>query len=294
MNTSLLIATADRPDQLASTLRGLAECRRPEGQFEVVVADNGADPRTEAICREARDTLPVRRLAIVERGKSIALNQAVEVAAGDLFVFTDDDVEFDPGWLVELWRAARDEPAHVLFGGRVIPMWPDGIPARLEGSVFLAPLYTRLDLGDEPGPRAGFRPFGPNMAVRRSAFDRGLRFDPALGPGSTSGVTMGDETEIARQLEAMGEAAVYVPTSRVFHRVRADQLTLRWQLERGVRYGRLLRHLSGPRDRRWRNTTTDVAAALGNFLVGRKRASFDRLMRVAVSIGRAQPGGDRA
>ena len=300
MNISILIATADRPDQLADTLKGLAECRLPDVGIELIVADNGVDEKTEQICRKAGALLGIRYLAVPARGKTIALNAAVEVASGELFVFTDDDVEFDPAWLIELWQAARDEPAHVLFGGRVTPVWPDTCPRRLEGSAFIAPLYTLVDHGSAPGPLAGFRPFGPNMAIRRSVFDRGLRFDPNLGPGSTGGITMGDETEIARQLEAMGESAVYVPTSEVFHRVRSDQLSLRWQLSRGVRYGRLLTHLNGrpvgphvlgvPR---WlvRDIATGLASAAGFALAGRPQLAFDRLMTVAVSIGRSRPGG---
>ncbi|MDH3297595.1 MAG: glycosyltransferase [Gemmatimonadota bacterium] len=303
MNTSLLIATANRPDLLAAVLRGLARCRLPEGKFEVIVADNGDDPRTETVCREVADGLPVRYLGVAERGKSIALNQAVEVAEGDLLVFTDDDVEFDPDWLVELWRAALDYPDHVLFGGRVLPLWPDGIPARLEGSMYLGALYTQLDRGDEPGPSVGLRPFGPNMAVRRAVFDQGLRFDPTLGPGTTSGTTMGDETEIARELEARGEVAVYVPRSRVYHRVNRRQLSLRWQLPRAVRYGRLLSHIEGPRAGAgllgrpfwlYRDIATGLMAAAGNAVLGRSRIAFDRLLGVAVSIGRAEPSGEKA
>lgn len=302
LNISILIATANRPDQLAIALGGLARCQLPDVDIEVVVADNGDDETTERTCREADALLNVRYLAVPERGKTIALNRAVQVANGELFVFTDDDVEFDPAWLIELWRAARDETAHVLFGGRVTPVWPDGCPRRLQGSAFIAPLYTLVDRGDEPGPRAGFRPFGPNMAIRRSAFDRGLRFDPDLGPGSASGVTMGDETDIARQLEAMGETAVYVPTSEVFHRVRPDQLSLRWQLARGIRYGRLLTHLNGlPSGARllglprwlYRDAVVGLASGAGFALLGKRQLAFDRLMTLAVSIGRSQNRGDR-
>jgi len=297
VSISLLIATADRPDHLAITLGGLARCRLPDTKFEVIVADNGFDKGTERVCREAHAHLNIRYLAVPERGKTIALNQAVEIASGDLFVFTDDDVEFDSAWLIELWRAVQEEPEHVLFGGRVTPVWPTRIPARLDGSAYLGSLYTLLDRGNEQGPIPGFRPFGPNMAVRRNVFDRGLRFDRNLGPGSTRGITMGDETEIARQLEAMGEVAVYVPASQVYHRVRPDQLSLGWQLRRGVRYGRLLTHIEGPRTgirflglptRLYRDAVAGLVAATGKSVLGRKREAFDQLMRVAVSIGRSK------
>ena len=40
LNISILIATANRPDQLAITLGGLARCRLPDADIEVVVAES--------------------------------------------------------------------------------------------------------------------------------------------------------------------------------------------------------------------------------------------------------------
>ena len=111
---------------------------------------------------------------------------------------------------------------------------------------------------------------------------------------------MGDETEIARNLEAMGIMAVYVPTSRVYHRVRQDQLSLRWQVERGFAYGRLLAHLDGRPSAsqqfglpRWlnRKTVAGLVAAARSAVTGREQQAFDQLMGVAVAVGRAKTSG---
>lgn len=82
MNVSLLIATADRPAELKATLRALADCRLPQGEFEVVVADNGTDAETELICHTADSRLNVLHLHVTERGKAIAL---ILLAAGAAF-----------------------------------------------------------------------------------------------------------------------------------------------------------------------------------------------------------------
>lgn len=297
VSISVLIATADRPDELAATLRSLAACRIPNVEFEVLVADNGADSRTELTCREADAALNVRHLDIPRRGKTIALNQAIEQARGALIVFTDDDVEFDPGWLTALWKASLDHPAQALFGGRVTPLWPDGCPAHLTDSRHLGPLYALLDRGDEEGPLPGFRPFGPNMAVRRLAFEGDLEFDEAIGPGSSLGVLMGDETGIARQLEAQGQTAVYVPTAKVYHHVRKQQLALRWQLNRGMLYGRMLAHYEHSAGTYsslgippWivRSVLDSLVSAGWHAARGRKRAAFDQLVDAAVTAGRAR------
>ena len=294
---SLIIATADRPQALAETLRGLVGCELPVPELHVVVADNGSDPGTRAVCDETFPGLRVEHLPVSERGKTVALNRAARACDSDLISFTDDDVEFHPKWLVELLDATRAWPRHLLFGGRVLPLWPADCPARLVGSTFLGPLYTRLDWGDDGGPRERFRPFGPNMMVRREVFERGVRFDEAIGPGAASGIPMGDEVDFALQLEAMGEMAVYVPSSEVYHLVRKDQLKLVWQLKRGFMYGRSWAYKDGgPHDSaprwfgvpRWlyRKAAGDLVAASREALRGERSRAFDRLMAIAVDAGK--------
>ena len=297
MSISVLIATADRPDELAATLRSLAACQIPTASFEVLVADNGGGDQSATVCREASANLNIHYVDVSERGKTKALNQAIEQAKGELIVFTDDDVQFDPGWLAALWNASQDYPEHVLFGGRVTPMWPNGCPEHLTGSRYLGPLYTLLDRGDTAGPLPEFRPFGPNMAVVRSVFEGGVQFDEAIGPGSTMGVSMGDESEFARQLEARGQTAVYVPSAEVYHRIRQEQLTLRWQLERGLLYGRMLAYFDGDAHAharlgfpRWivRSVVSGVLSAGWHAARGRRRVAFDRLFDASVAAGQGQ------
>jgi len=296
MTFTLIIATADRSEPLATTLRGLERCVIPDSGLHVLVVDNGTDEGTRQVCGQRWAGLEVQYLRAARRGKTSALNEALTATSAEVLVFTDDDVEFDAQWLTELLRAVEQWPEHEMFGGRVVPIWPGGcMPRRLEGSAYLGPLYTLLDLGAEEGPRRGFHPFGPNMAVRRSVFERGVRFDETIGPGSATGVTMGDETAIARTLAARGGMAVYVPTSLVYHQVREEQLSLRWQLRRGRAYGRMLAYhetpIEGPRllgAPRWlyRRFVTSVAAAGWNILAGNREQAFDRLMDAAVAVGR--------
>lgn len=292
---SLVIATANRAADLELTLDSLRACRVPACGLEVLIADNGSGAATARVCREFKTALALRRLEIRGRGKTVALNEAVQSAGGELVVFTDDDIDFDAEWLCELWDAAVAWSDHVIFGGRVLPRWPKPPPSRLDGSRFLGLLYTRLDPGDEGGPLPGFCPFGPNMALRRSVFDQGFRFDPEIGPGSRSGVSMGDEADIGRRLEATGHEAVYVPRSRVYHRVRGEQLRLSWQLARGVRYGRMLGRFEQNRAcARWFGVPRWLYREIvqGTFesawlLTRGRRHAFDRAMRVAISVGQA-------
>lgn len=299
VSTSVVIATADRPRGLAATLRSLEGCDPPAGvtSIHVVVADNGSNSETRKISERDYAGLDTDYLSVDRRGKTVAQNRAVEATDADLLVFTDDDVEFEPTWMAELSRAAREWPDHLLFGGRVDPIWPVAeTPSYLEQSAYQGLLFTRVDRGDEEGPIPDFRPLGPNMAVRREAFDRGVRFDETIGPGS-GGLSMGDELDIAFQLERLGQTAVYVPSSRVFHHVREEQLSLPWLLRRGLDYGRMTAHfdrgeaaptvLGVPR---WvyRAVSERCAEAVWSLARGRRKAAFDALMQATFAVGSAR------
>jgi len=299
MTLAVIIATADRPDSIAETLGHLAKCEVPGGgELHVIVADNGSGGATEQVCRERFDGLQVEHLK-TSPGKSRALNLAADHANADLLVFTDDDVNPSPGWLVELERAAREYPEHLLFGGPITPLWPDDMPDYLDGSIYLGHLFSRLESEQATGPTKELRPFGPNMALRREAFERGVRFDETIGPGTET--SMGDDTQITRQVARLGQAAVYVSAARVFHRVRPDQLSLLWQLGRGVRYGRVLAHqgqtgvsrvFGVPR---WaiRAVPEHCLCALWKVASGDRTAAFDELMEAALAIGQIRQARSR-
>ena len=238
-DVSVLIATCRRAELLELALGSLARSTLPPDRFEVIVADNADDPATREACARAGAALPVRYAAAPGGGKNAALNQALPLARGELLVFSDDDIDAAPDWLAETRAGAERWPDHVLFGGRVLPAWPGPFPAHLRESRYLGVCFSVLDKDLVEGPHPAFNPFGPNMAVRRVIFDRGVRFNEQVGPRQGLYI-MGSETDLIRRLKAMGHEAVYLPRSVVRHRIRPEQLSPRWLLSRGFRYGRKL------------------------------------------------------
>lgn len=242
-DVSILIATHRRPGLLERTLRSIGAAREAD-RAQLVVADNADDPETAAVCRRVADETGMRLGRVVETkpGKNAALNRALGQVEGALVLFTDDDVIVDEAWIESMRDAAGRWPTHDAFGGRVLPTWPDGCPEHLKRSRFAGVCFSALDPELPEGPSGDFLPFGPNMAVRRRVFERGIRFNEEVGPRGRSYI-MGSETELVRRLRAEGEPPVFVPASVVQHTVRPEQLGLRSLLRRGVRYGRMQAYL---------------------------------------------------
>src|SRR5690242_5330114 len=92
---SVVVASRNRAGLLANMLDALAGQRWPRDRYEIVVADNGstdATPEVVGVRARSEHGPPVRYLHVPERGKSVAVNRALEAAAGEIIAFTDDDV----------------------------------------------------------------------------------------------------------------------------------------------------------------------------------------------------------
>lgn len=286
---SLIFSTYNGERTLRRTLLSLSKVTRPRTGVEFLIVDNGSTDATRDLLGEARAYLDFKLLDQPLRGKNRALNMAVSVAKGDLFVFTDDDVIPDPEWLITLESAARKHPEADIFGGTIFPVWekppPDWILTAIPPGVTFA--ITPSDLTDGPVPPRLI--WGANMMVRRRVFDLGFRFNEEVGPSARQYV-MGSETEFNTRVVAAGHSAWFCPDARVGHIIRDFQTTENWVIRRAYRYGRgkcyqdftAFRENTPNNEQRlpkfpkWmvRKSATETLLALAKQLVGRKSESI--------------------
>src|SRR5438270_654665 len=107
MHVTVVICTWNRSRLLERTLSEFVNLRiPPHVQWEVLVVNNRCTDDTDRVISRFEATLPLRRLYQERPGKSNAANHAVAEAAGDLILWTDDDVLVDPGWVESYVRAA--------------------------------------------------------------------------------------------------------------------------------------------------------------------------------------------
>src|SRR5207249_1955502 len=183
-------------------------------------------------------------------GVNSSRNAGLRAAKGDLLIFADNDLMFECGWLSAYLDAAAAYPDEEVFAGRVLvgpvegqtPSWLD-----LTGTYARPSIVVQADYGGDRQVLpfgSGKGPVGPNMAIRRSLFDRIGPFDARFGlrPGS---LIPGAEAEFFRRLSDAGMRCVYVPGATVHHPLKYWQISKRYFLKRlhgiGRAHGRMQR-----------------------------------------------------
>ena len=91
MTIGVIITTYNNPAWLEKTLWGYACQDRPAD--EIIIADDGSGPETEALIKQYTDVLPIKHIWHEDKGfrKTLILNKALLAAESDYIVMTDHD-----------------------------------------------------------------------------------------------------------------------------------------------------------------------------------------------------------
>lgn len=282
MDASIIVCTYNRAESLKDTLTALARLETlPARTWEVVVVDNNSRDHTKQVVQAAQQDWPrLRYVFEPAQGLSHARNRGIAEAAGEVILFTDDDVLPEPDWL-ETTLAGLEKYGADACGGYIAPIWETPPPAWLTERFygFLAVRTDRTD--DYPIESASQAPFGANMAIRKAVFGTAGLFDTARGRKGNV-LASGEDGEMFERILAAGYKAVFLGQSRVHHKVEAFRLTKRYL-------------------RRWRfQTSRNIAQSRG--LAGDRRLFniplfvFPQLLRAVMRMawGHLTQPGDEA
>lgn len=172
---SVLVPARNEAKVIAGTVRGLLAQSYP--RYEVLLLDDYSEDGTTAIAQEAGQGDPRLRLLAGANlppgwlGKNWACHQLSQAAQGDLLVFTDADVAWQPDALAALVRLSRRQAAGLLT------VWPT---QRTEtwAERLVVPLMALVALAYLPWPLVHHTPFsafaaanGQCLAFSRTAYD---------------------------------------------------------------------------------------------------------------------------
>jgi glycosyltransferase involved in cell wall biosynthesis len=225
---SLIIATYNRGEKLARTLRSLTAQTLSAREWEaIVVNNNSTDDTAEVFARftaaEGRG-LDIRMVTETRQGLSWARNRGLAEARGEIIVMVDDDEEANAGFLAAYLEFFDFHPEAVAAGGPMIACYEEVRP-RWMSHYTEALAASTINLGGRMRrfPRGSY-PIGGNMAFRREVFERIGTFDTSLGRTGAA-LLGGEEKELFGRLTASGGEIWWVPTAIVHHLIPPARLT---------------------------------------------------------------------
>jgi len=235
---SVLVATRNRARQLERMLLSVEEQALDGRSCELIVVDNGSVDDTQSALKREWTRFTLVALYEETAGKSRALNRGLDVAAGDLVVFTDDDITASPNWLRSLYEAFVKYSSAAVFCGPIVPKFPPGTPEWMGDHYSAGGMFGKFepDLTEGPLP-AGMLPFGANFAVRRSVM-QGMRFRLDLGPSEENGRMFGEDSEFVGRFHRQSQDIIFVPDARVDHHIEPAQTEIPSLFERAFHIGR--------------------------------------------------------
>ena len=229
IETSIVIPSYRRPEQLARAIASCVAQQGVAGPYEIVVVDNDAEgsarPVVEAMAQVS--AVPIRYIAESRPGISHARNTGVANVTGRYLAFLDDDEEADPGWLAAFLATIRGCAADAVIGP-VYPRFPAGAPGI---DAYRRKVFTR-DAGLPTGttlPR--WSGIGNTLLDRERCFVTDQPFDPRLG------LSGGEDTVFLRQMFRRGCKIVWCAEAAAWETVAVDKLATRFLLRRAFRGG---------------------------------------------------------
>jgi glycosyltransferase involved in cell wall biosynthesis len=213
---SVVICAYNAERTMKECLDSLRLIRYPN--YEVIVVDDGSTDTTRAISEQYPE---FRLISHENRGLSVARNEGILAATGEIVAFTDSDCAVDPDWLNFLVQRLLSESFAAVGGPNLPPAedhWVPEVVARSPGGP------THVLLSDHEAEHIP----GCNMAFwRERLLEVGL-FDPIYRAA-------GDDVDICWRLQNAGHKIGFAAAALVWHRRRA---TVRAYLNQQKGYGR--------------------------------------------------------
>lgn len=229
---SIVVCTRNRSGLLKGSIESLLAQTLDPALFEIIVVDNQSTDDTANTARQTGGDR-IRYFLEPELGLSPARNRGWREARGRWVGYLDDDAKAAPDWLAVAQSIALSRGPQI-FGGPFLPFYQSPKPDWFKDA------YGSREISPAPRDLAGIETLsGSNIFILREMLESSGGFSSQFGM-SGGRVAYGEETELQLRLKRERPAIkiFYDPALIVYHLVRADKMSIRWQFKQmtaGVR-----------------------------------------------------------
>ena len=215
MTFAVVIPVRNRPDLLAQCLDSLRKQEFPEGEWEVLICDDGSTEDISPVVERFKSNLPnLRILRQPPKGPAAARNLGFRSSPAEIFVCLDSDVLCGTGFIGAMVNALREHQEWVAAEATMLPQGDKSI-------LFDAPVNHGGTYG------SGASAYRAKALHQVGGFDEAFPF-PAC-----------EDVDLGAKLLGLGPYG-YVPEAIVHHPSRRVTLKTYWEWRRFWKYVMIL------------------------------------------------------
>ena len=230
MKYSFIIPIYNRPEELDELLDSLVS-QTYEGDFEVVVIEDGSTITSEQICKKYQNDLLITYLSKPNTGPGDSRNYGMQRAQHDYFIILDSDCILPSHYL----EAVDDFlQAHYVdcFGGSDTAT-DDFTDIQKAINYTMTSLLTTGGIRGSQKRIQRFEPRSFNMGLSRKAFE---------ATGGFGKIHPGEDPDLVIRLWEKGFDSAFIPTAFVFHKRRISWAKFRTQVSKFGQTRAILNH----------------------------------------------------
>ena len=230
MKYSFIIPIYNRPEELDELLNSLIS-QTYEGDFEVVVIEDGSTITSEQICKKYQNNLSITYLSKPNTGPGDSRNYGMQCAQHDYFLILDSDCILPSHYL----EAVDDFlQAHYVdcFGGSDTAT-DDFTDIQKAINYTMTSLLTTGGIRGSQKRIQRFEPRSFNMGLSRKAFE---------ATGGFGKIHPGEDPDLVIRLWEKGFDSAFIPTAFVFHKRRISWAKFRIQVSKFGQTRAILNH----------------------------------------------------
>lgn len=219
----------------ASRLPKLLECLKNQKgvetlKWELIIIDNNSTDNLKEVIDNQITTwpaeVPLRYCLEKRQGAAFARQKAIEIAAGSLVGFLDDDNLPKTDWVLQAVTFAQQFPQAAAFSGPIHGVYETPPP---EGFEKIQAFLAIREYGDEVyqfNPQNLQLPPAASLVVRRDAWKAHVPLQPTLTGKIPGRFVQGDDYEPLLYLSKAGWEIWYNPNLHSYHQIPA------WRFEK--------------------------------------------------------------
>lgn len=230
MKYSFIIPIYNRPEELDELLNSLVS-QTYEGDFEVVVIEDGSTITSEQICKKYQNNLSITYLSKPNTGPGDSRNYGMQRAQHDYFLILDSDCILPSHYL----EAVDDFlQAHYIdcFGGSDTAT-DDFTDIQKAINYTMTSLLTTGGIRGSQKRIQRFEPRSFNMGLSRKAFE---------ATGGFGKIHPGEDPDLVIRLWEKGFDSAFISTAFVFHKRRISWAKFRTQVSKFGQTRAILNH----------------------------------------------------